>query len=117
MLDSDGATVLTTLNLGNVATPGSTSAHKLFVQNFGTSAATGVVVSINQVGTNDGSTYAQIAPDSGGSPGTFGTGNVTLGTINALATSPFWVEVVLPAGLTADANPRRFNLVATGLTS
>lgn len=116
-LDSDGATVITTVDLGDIATPGSSANKKLFAQNFGTSAATSVVVSIEAVGTNDGDDYAKIAPDLSGSPGTFGTGDVSLGTIAALAKVAFWTQAVLPAGLTADANPRRFRLDARGLTT
>lgn len=117
ILDSNGTTVITTVDAGDIATPGSSANKKLFVQNFGTSAATAVVVSIEPVGTNDGDDYAKIAPDLSGSPGTFGTTDVSLGTIAPLATAPFWTQVVLPGGLTADANPRRFRLDATGLTT
>lgn len=117
MLDSDGTTVITTVDVGDVATPGSSAEKKLFVQNFGTSDAVGVVVSIEAVGTNDGDDYAKIAEDLSGSPGTFGTADVSLGTIAPLASEPFWTQVVLPGGLTADANPRRFRLDATGLTT
>ena len=115
-LNTDEATVITTVNEGNVETPGSSANKKLFVQNFGTTEATAVTVSIEQVGTNDGSTYGQIAADVSGSPGTFGTGDVSLGTIAVLTDRAVWVKVVLPSGLTADANPRRFRLDATGLT-
>lgn len=87
------------------------------MQNFGTTDAVGVTVSIETVGTNDGETYAKIAEDLGGSPGTFGTDDVDLGTIAPLATEAFWTEAVLPSGLTADNNPRRYRLDATGLTT
>lgn len=74
-------------------------------------------MSIEAIGTNDGDDYAKIAEDLGGSPGTFGTADVALGTIAPLATVAFWTEAVLPSGLTADNNPRRYRLDATGLTT
>ena len=116
MLDTDGTTVITTTDQGNVATPGSSAAKKLFVQNFGTTNATNVVVGIEAFGTNDGDDFGYLAPDVAGAPGTFAQTDVTLGTIAPLASSPFWMRVIQPAGLTADLNPRRFNIVADGLT-
>lgn len=116
VLDSDETTVITSDNLGNVATPGSTSPTKYFINNFGTGEATGVTVSIEAVGTNDGDDYTQIAPDVSGSPGVFGVTPVDLGTIAALSSKAFWAQIVQPSGLTADLNPRRSNLVAEGFT-
>lgn len=115
-LASDQATVVSSDNLGNIATPGSSTAKKYYVNNIGTTAATGVTVSKEAVGTNDGDDYTQLALDAAGSPGSFGQGPLSLGTINALASTPFWVRIVHPAGLTADLNPRRANIVAAGLT-
>jgi len=117
ILDSDQATVITTLDVGNVATPGTSSNHKLYVQNFGTVTALSVTLAIEQVGTNDGSSYLQTAPDVSGSPGTWGQTDLSMGDIAVLATVAFWIREVLPSGLTADANPRRVNLKASGLTT
>lgn len=116
VLDSDGSTVITTLNLGSVSTPGSTSGHKCFVNNNGTATAQSVSLTIEQVGTNDGNSYLQTAPDSGGSPGTWGQTSISLGDIAVSASVAFWVRVVLPSGLTADGNPRRVNVKASGFT-
>jgi hypothetical protein len=116
-LDSDGSTVITTVNLGNLATPGTSANKKLFVQNFGTVTAQSVTLEIEAVGTNDGNLYLQTAPDVSGSPGTFAQTTITMGDIAVLATVAFWIRVVLPSGLTADDNPRRANLVASGLTT
>jgi len=89
---------------------------QLFVDNFGDQTAEDVTVTITAVGTNDGDDYAQIALDSGGSPGTWGTSDLSLGDIAASSDSPFWVRVILPTGLTADQNPRRFEIDAEGFT-
>ncbi len=116
VLDSDGSTVITTLNLGNIATPGNSSQHKCFVNNNGTSTAQSVSLTINQVGTNDGNSYLQTAPDVSGSPGTCGQTSISLGDIAVSASVAFWVRVVLPSGLTADNNPRRVDVKASGFT-
>ncbi len=111
-LDTDQMTVITTKNGGNVDSPGSSSSFRLFVQNFGSSSAISTTLGIEQVGTNDGDDYALIASDSGGAPLAFGSTSLSFGGIAVLQSVPFWVKVTLPAGLTADANPRRFNLRA-----
>jgi len=116
ILDEDETTVITTKNLGSINTPGSSSEVQLFVDNFGDQTAEDVTVTITAVGTNDGDDYAQIALDSGGSPGTWGTSDLSLGDIAASSDSPFWVRVILPTGLTADQNPRRFEIDAEGFT-
>lgn len=116
ILSSDGTTVVTSDNLGNVATPGTDGPTKYFVNNFGTSAALSVTVGIEAIGTNDGDDYTQIAVDIAGAPGSFGQTDLSLGTIAPLSSVAFWVRVVQPAGLTADNNPRRANVVADALT-
>lgn len=117
ILDDDGTTVVTTTNEGSVATPGSSTAKKFFVNNFGTGDATEVTITPEAFGTNDGIDYLYIAPDSSGSPGTFTQDPIVVGTIAPLASVPFWIQVVHPSGLTADNNPRRANVVAAGLTT
>lgn len=114
---SDGATVITTTSLGNVATPGTSTQVKLFINNFGDQTAQNTTVALQQIGTNDGFTYGQIAPDVSGSPGVFGNATLNLGSIAAGSKVPFWVESVLISGLTADGNARRFNLLATAQTT
>ena len=117
VLESDGTTVVTSKNFGNVATPGTTTNTKLYANNFGTNNATSATVTIEAFGTNDGDDYTQIAPDVAGSPGTFAQTPVVLGTIAPLASAPFWVRIAQPAGLTADNNPRRSNLAIDYLTT
>lgn len=116
ILDDDETTVITSDNLGNIPTPGTSSDQKYFVNNFGTSASLETVVTIEAFGTNDGDDYTQIAEDNAGVPGTFSQDPVELGTIAPLTSAPFWARVAQPAGLTADNNPRRANLVANSLT-
>ena len=109
--DSDGITVITIINVGNVATPSTSSPHKVFVDNNGDQIAQGVSVSLEQVGTNDGFVYGQLAPDVSGSPGTFTSGPLTLSNIVAGASTPIWFREVLVSGLTPDDNPRRYNIL------
>lgn len=115
-LDTDNTTVITTLDIGNVDSPGTSTQTKLFLKNTGDQSATSTTIAIQAVGTNDGSAYALIAPDSGGSPGTFVTSPLSVGTLTAGSEYTFWVEAVLVAGITPGANPRRFNLHASGQT-
>jgi|SRR5579872_880617 len=114
--DSDGVTVVTTVSLGNIPTPGTSAPRKLFLNNAGNQTAQNATVAIEAIGTNDGSTYAQTAPDVSGSPGTFGTSTLNLGNIAVSASVPFWVQSVLISGLTADGNPRRYTLLGSAQT-
>jgi len=117
MLAADQTTVITSLNDGNVATPGTIAAHKLGIKNNGDQDALELTLTITPVGTNDGSTYAQIAPDVAGSPGTFQTTPLSFGTLVTGATIAYWLKEVVPSGRTADQNPRRFDLVASANTT
>lgn len=114
--DTDGVTVITTTSLGNVPTPGTSIQKKVYLENFGDQTAQSATVAIEQLGTNDGSTYAQLAPDVSGSPGTFSNATLNLGNIAVASKVAFWTEVVLISGLTADNNPRKYNLLAQALT-
>lgn len=115
-LNSDGSEVITTLSEGNIDSPGDSANEKVLVENFGDLDAQEVTITLVQVGTNDGDDYAELAEDMSGSPGTFSTDPLELGTIAALERVPFWTRVELPTGLTADANPRRYDIKATALT-
>lgn len=117
ILEADETTVVTTTNEGNVATAGSSTPTQFYVNNFGTSNATEVTVSITAVGTNDGEDYLQIAEDVAGSPGTFSQDPIEMGTIAPLASVPFWIQIVQPSGLTANDNPRRANVNVACLTT
>lgn len=116
VLEDDQTTVVTSDNMGNVPTPGTSTETQYYVNNFGTVNATSVIVSIEAFGTNDGDDYTQIAEDVAGSPGTWGQSDIDLGTIAPLASEPFWVRVSQPAGLTADNNPRRSKIAVDYLT-
>ena len=115
-LDDDESTVITSENLGNLASPGTSTPAKRFVENNGDEDAQETTLTITQVGNNDGDDYAQLAPDVAGIPGTWTTVPLAFGTLGIAGTMPFWVRVSVPAGRTPDANPRRFDLRATALT-
>src|SRR6185369_10343355 len=114
--DTDGTTTITTVNHGNIASPGSSANKKVFVKNEGDQTAQSVTLTITAIGTNDGADWALVAPDSGGSPGSFVTTPLSLGNIAAAASVAFWFKETLPSALTADLNPRRYDLVASGST-
>ncbi len=116
-LAADDATVLSSDNHGNVLTPGTSTPLKRFLENYGDADADETTLTITQVGNNDGSTYAQLAPDSGGSPGAWTTLPLSFGTLIPSATTPFWVRESVPAGRTADRNVRRYDLIASGLSN
>lgn len=115
-LDSDGVTVITTKNSGNIPSPGQSSQFKVFLQNTGNQTAQSLTVSIQAIGTNDGNIYAQLALDNGGVPGTFGTSPLSLGNLTAGSSVPFWFQEVLPAGVTADNNQRRYSIQYSATT-
>jgi hypothetical protein len=110
-LDSDATTVITTVNEGNRPTPSTSAGHKFFVKNIGDQTAQSVAVSIEQVGTNDGYLYGQIAPDVSGSPGSWQTTPLSLSNIAAGNSTALWFREVLVGGLTPDNNPRRYNIL------
>lgn len=116
-LAADDTTIISFDSHGNVQTPGTSTQLKRFVENYGDVQADELTVTITQVGLNDGDDYAQIAPDSGGSPGAWTTSPLTFGTLINSATAPFWVRENVPAGRTADNNPRRYDLVASALSN
>lgn len=115
-LDTDGSTIIDTVNLGAVASPGTSADKLVHVQNFGDQTAQDVVASIEAVGTNDGDDFAEIAADSGGSPGPFDVVNIDLGNIDVLEVVPVWLRADVFTGVTPDQNPRRWNLKAAGIT-
>lgn len=117
ILDSDQTTPIVTLSEGDITTPGAATSKLLYVENFGDADATSLTVTCEQVGTGDGINFAQLALDSGGSPGTWTTSPLSLGTLAASATVPFWARASVPAGRTADNNPRRYDLVADALST
>lgn len=114
---SDQQTVITTENLGNILSPGSSSNVKMYLQNFGNQTANSVLISINPLAGNDGNLYAYLAVDSNGSPGPFGPGPLSVGSSSVLSMTPFWTNVQLIAGLTPDGNPRRYSIVCSGTST
>lgn len=112
--NTDGTTVITTLSLGNIASPGASSNHKLYVENYGDATAQSVTMTLETVGSSDGITYALEATDVAGSPGAFGAGPLSVGDIAAGIKVAFWTRASLVSGLTADQNPRRYDIQADG---
>jgi len=61
---------------------------------------------------SDGRERVQIAPDSSGTPGTFGTADVVFGNMNQSDVESFWVRIVTQASDSPSGNPRHANLQA-----
>ncbi len=115
-LASDDSTVITTDNEGAIPSPGSCAATKYFVKNVGDVDCTSLVLSIEQVGANDGALFALLAPDVSGAPGTFGIADINVGTLAVGSSQAFWARSTLTAGLTPNNNLRRWNIHAEGNT-
>lgn len=115
-LANDGVTPISSLNLGNVDSPDQSGNERFFVKNIGDTTAQGTVVDLVGVGLNDGIDYAQDAPNNISEPGPFGTTQIAAGDIAAGSAVAIWTRAVLPAGVTATGNPRRYNIQARGFT-
>ena len=70
------------------------------------------------------SRYVQIAPDSGGSPGTYGTADVTLtesgesaGTITASGEAYYWSRTLIPSGANNESNPYPMNIALEAMVA
>ena len=61
---------------------------------------------------SDGKTRIQIASDSNGTPGTFGTADVVFGNMMVSEVKSFWVKVATQAADSPSGNPRHANLQA-----
>ncbi len=61
---------------------------------------------------SDGKERLQIAEDSTGTPGTFGTADVVFGNLDQSDTDTFWVTIVTQAADSPTGNPRQANLQA-----
>jgi hypothetical protein len=61
---------------------------------------------------SDGKSRVQIAQDSSGAPGTFGTADVVFGNMNIGAVNSFWVRIATLASDSPSGNPRHANLQA-----
>jgi hypothetical protein len=117
VLAADQSTIITSANLGNILTPGSSSNVKFYLQNFGDQTCNNVTVSIGSIAANDGSLYAFIAADISGAPDTFGPGPLVVGNVGVLASVPFWSKVITMQGLDPSNNPRRYALVCQGTST
>lgn len=114
--DTDNVTVISSVSLGNINTPGTSIEKKLYVENYGDVALDGGTVAIVQVGLNDGDDYALVAPDVAGVPGSFTAGPLAIGTLAIATKYAFWTKAVLPSGLTPDLNQRVYLLRGQGTT-
>jgi hypothetical protein len=61
---------------------------------------------------SDGKTRVQIAPDVSGTPGSFGTADVVLGSMDINDIGSFWVRIATQASDSPSGNPRHANLQA-----
>lgn len=61
---------------------------------------------------SDGKERVQIAEDSSGTPGTYGTSDAVFGNMNEGDTDSFWVKIVTQADDSPSGNPRHANLQA-----
>lgn len=117
ILAADQQTPITTLNLGNILTPGSSSNVKVYLNNFGDQMANNVSIAIAAVAGNDGSLYGFLAADNSGVPGPFGAGPLVVGNVASMGMYPFWTDVQTIAGLDPSNNPRRYTIVASGTST
>jgi hypothetical protein len=75
----------------------------------GGDSATGASLELERAAGSDGVDNCLLALDSGGNPGTYSAGPISLGTIAAGAQVAFWVKVTPPNGTTPAGNPRQFD--------
>lgn len=100
---------ISTENFGSIV-GGASTQLKLYISNTGTTTASATVLKQIRQASNDGVSYVECAVDSGGSPGSYTTNDISFGTILAGVNVPFWVKVALPNGVSPAGNPRLFNL-------
>lgn len=115
-LDTDESTVITTLYLGQVPTPG-LQPKKLFVENIGDATAQDLTVSLQELNNSDGIDFAQTAVDNSGIPGPFQEAALDLGDLLPGETVALWTRAALIAGITTDNNAREYRLHAEALSS
>jgi hypothetical protein len=114
---ADGTTVITSLYLGSVGSPGASGSQQVILENFGDGGAANLSLSIQPVPNVDGSEWGLIAPDVGGSPGTFVAGPLSLATLQPNERVAFWTKSSVSSGQAAQAIPRRYQIVASGVNT
>ena len=114
-LDEDDNPI-TTLNLGAVDFPDTSENTLIKAVNVGDVLASEITISLQPVGDNDGDDYAKLSADSGGSPTGFSSSSVLIGDVDVLEEVPLWTRTEIPTGITADDNPRRYTIRASGYT-
>lgn len=107
----DAFNVVTSLNFGAIAASASQS-KKIYIENNGTTSASSVRINLHRVASNDGVDYSKFAQDDSGNPGTYQTGEISLGTVTAGQRVPLWVKATTPAGVSPQGNPRQFDVTA-----
>jgi hypothetical protein len=100
---------ISTENLGSIL-GGAFAQVKLYISNTGTTSASSAVLKQVRQASNDGVSYVQCAPDSGGNPGTYTSNDISFGTIAAGQSIPFWLKASLPNGVSPAGNPRLLEL-------
>lgn len=115
LIASDGTTVVSSVNEGTVV--GSWGGTLYYLENYGDQSWTAGTLALAAIGSNDGIGMGSFAPDVSGAPGSYQTAPLTVPTLAPLARYGFWLKTVVPGGTTSDANPRRFNLFATGTST
>jgi hypothetical protein len=104
----DSEEAITSVNFGAID-GGDSDQLKFYAKNAGSDAATGASLELERAAGSDGVDNCLLALDSGGNPGTYSAGPISLGTIAAGAQVAFWVKVTPPNGTTPAGNPRQFD--------
>lgn len=110
-IENDAGVAITSTNFGAVDS-GDDQELQFQVKNVGTANATSVQIVIQQLASNDGINYVQLAEDFSGNPGAYSPSAIVVGTLIPGAIKVFWVKVTAPSGASPTGNPRQFNLIA-----
>lgn len=110
VVENDASAPITSTNFGSIG-GGDTISKKFRLENQGTTEATSVQVSLQQLLQNDGFDFAYIAPDVNGNAGAYKSGLLNVGTVATGAVAYFWVQVTVPVGTSPAGNPRQFDIV------
>lgn len=112
---ADGVTIITSLYLGSVGSPGSSSPQQVILENFGDGAAANLSLAIQSVPSVDGGEWGLLAPDVNGSPGTFVAGPLSLSALQPTERVAFWTKSSVSSGQSAKAIPRRYQVLVSGV--
>lgn len=111
---ADGTTIITSLYLGSVGSPGSTDSQKVIIENFGDRTAGNLSVAVQAVPNVDGSQWGLVAPDSNGTPGAFVAGPLSIAPLQPGRRVTIWTRSTVSAGQAAQSTARRYQVVASG---